>query len=151
MYSTYITNDVWTIINVSIILYWYSKKSSKILWSQTEIAVLNIMQYPYYECKLYLLYCTCIGKSMRKDNMYYRPDMGWEPVWYGLWINMAELIKENLRKKIKNLKVLLSLDYQEFQNYFSSRQKRNRTRLALPRFCHFSGPPMQGYTHKQCI
>ena len=41
----------------------------------------------------------------------------------------------------QNLKVLLSLDYQEFQNYFSSRQKRDRTRLALPRFCHFSGPP----------
>ena len=54
---------------------------------------------------------------------------------------MAELIKENLPKEIKNLKVLLSLDYEEFQNYFSSRQKRDRTRLALPRFCHFSGPP----------
>ena len=34
MYSIYITNDVGTIINVFIILYWYSKKSSKILWSQ---------------------------------------------------------------------------------------------------------------------
>ena len=64
---------------------------------------------------------------------------------------MAELIKENLPKEIKNLKVLLSLDYEEFQNYFSSRQKRDRTRLALPHFCHFSGPPMQGYTRRQRI
>ena len=70
--------------------------SSKILWSKTEIAVLNLMLYTYYECKLYLLYCTCFWKSMMKYNMYYRPDMGWEPVWYGLWINMAELTKENL-------------------------------------------------------
>ena len=33
---------------------------------------------------------------MIEYNMYYRPDMGWEPVWYGLWIKMAELTKENL-------------------------------------------------------
>ena len=33
--------------------------------------------------------------------MYYRPDMGWEPVWHGLWINKAELTKENLPKQLK--------------------------------------------------
>ena len=44
--------------------------------------------------------------------------------------------------------MLFSLDYHTFQKLFSSRQKRDRTRLALPRFCHFSGPPMQGYTRK---
>ena len=47
--------------------------------------------------------------------------------------------------------MLFSLDYQEVQNYFSSRQKRDRTRLALPRFCQILGPPMQGYTRKQRI
>ena len=30
---------------------------------------------------------------------------------------------------------------QNFSQLFSIRQKRDRTRLALPRFCHFSGPP----------
>ena len=35
--------------------------------------------------------------NMSTSNMYYRPDMGWEPVWYGLWINKAEF-KENLPK-----------------------------------------------------
>ena len=44
--------------------------------------------------------------------------------------------------------MLFSLDYHKFQKLFSSRQKRDRTRLALPRFCHFSGPPMQGYTRR---
>ena len=37
---------------------------------------------------------------MLKCNVYYRPDMGWEPVWHGLWINKAEL-KENLLKQFK--------------------------------------------------
>ena len=32
---------------------------------------------------------------MSKCNMYYRPDMAWEPVWYGLWINKAELQKKS--------------------------------------------------------
>ena len=39
-------------------------------------------------------------ENMSKCNMYYWPDMGWEPVWYGLWINTAEL-KENILKQLK--------------------------------------------------
>ena len=38
--------------------------------------------------------------------------------------------------------MLFSLDYhKKFQKLFSIRQKRDRTRLALPCFCHFLGPP----------
>ena len=37
---------------------------------------------------------------MLKCNVYYWPDMGWEPVWHGLWINKAEL-KENVLKPFK--------------------------------------------------
>ena len=34
------------------------KRQAKSCDPKTEIAVLNIMLYTYYECKLYLLYCT---------------------------------------------------------------------------------------------
>ena len=47
-----------------------------------------------------LLLIVNMFEKMSKCNMYYRPDMGWEPVWYGLWINKAEL-KENLLKQLK--------------------------------------------------
>ena len=63
---------------------------------------------------------------------------------------MAELKQENLPENNKAQRCPFTLDYHKFQKkkLFSSRQKRDRTRLALPRFCHFSGPPMQGYTHR---
>ena len=151
MYSTYITNDVWTIINVSILLYWYTKKSSKILWSQTEIAVLN--KYTIHILWVQIVFNILYMYLKKHDKIQHVL-----PTWHGLrtgliWtVNKYRGINKRKSPEIKqNLKVLLPLDYQEFQNYFSSRQKWDRTRLALPRFCHFSGPPMQGYTHRQCI
>ena len=47
--------------------------------------------YIYYILYTYL-------KNMTKCNVYYWPDMGWELVWHGLWINKAELKIENLPK-----------------------------------------------------
>ena len=52
------------------------KRRAKSCDPKTEIVVLNIMLYLYYECKLFLLYCTHFEKSMIKYNMYYQPDMG---------------------------------------------------------------------------
>ena len=73
--------------------------SSKILWSQKKIAVLNEKRYNYItSVNCFTLLYFLFWKSMIICNLYYRPDMGWEPVWYGLWIKMAELIKENLPK-----------------------------------------------------
>ena len=76
---------------------------------------------------------------MKQDYMYYRPDMGWEPVWYGLWIKMAELIKENLPKE--NLKVLLSLDYPKFQKQFSHDKNETEPVWLSPIFAIFQAPP----------
>ena len=63
----------------------------------------NIILYTLWVHKLYLLY----SKNMLKCNLYYRPDMGWEPVWHRLWINKAEL-KQKISRNTSNLKVLLS-------------------------------------------
>ena len=72
--------------------------------------------------------------------MYNRPDMGWEPVWYGLWINMAELTKENLPKQ--NLKVLLSLSLPRISKLFFPHDKNETEPVWLsPIFAIFQAPP----------
>ena len=62
----------------------------------------NVILYIIWVHKLYLLHYILYTyfKNMLKCNVYYRPDMGWEKVWHGLWINKAEL-KENLPKQFK--------------------------------------------------
>ena len=62
MYSTYITNNVLNHIQCihNIILV---KRQAKSCDPKTEIAVLNIRLYLYYECKLFLLYCTRFEKA----------------------------------------------------------------------------------------
>ena len=75
--------------------YYIGKTSSKILWSQNRNSGAKHNTIYILRVQIVLLYCT-FWKSMIEYNMYYRPDMGWEPVWYGLWIKMAELTKENL-------------------------------------------------------
>ena len=99
----------------------------------------NVMLYIIWVHKLYLLYYILYTylKNMSKCNVYYWPDMGWEPVWHGLWINKAEF-KENLPKHFKLKGAILKWLWL----FLTTRQKWDRTRLALPHFCHFSGPPM---------
>ena len=75
--------------------YYIGKTSSKILWSQNKNSGAKHNAISILRVQIVLLYCM-FWKSMIKYNMYYRPDMGWEPVWHGLWIKMAELTKENL-------------------------------------------------------
>ena len=78
MYSIYITNDVWTIINVYYIA--TVKSQAKSCDPKTKITVLNIIWVT--NCIYYIIHTYL--KSMTIYNMYNRPDMGWEPVWYGL-------------------------------------------------------------------
>ena len=75
---------------------------------------------------------------MTQCNVYYRPDMGWEPVWHGLWINKVELQIENLPKQIR-LKgaILLKL----FQNTFTDDKNETEPVWLSPVFAIFQAPP----------
>ena len=71
--------------------------------------------------------------------MYYWPDMGWEPVWHGLWINKAELQIENLPKQFK----LKGATFQKNdQDYFLHDDKNETEPVWLsPVFAIFQAPP----------
>ena len=75
---------------------------------------------------------------MSKCNVYYRPDMGWEPVWYGLWINKVEL-KQKISWNNTNLKVLFYIDNDSFLQ-----DNKNETEPVWlsPVFAIFQAPPM---------
>ena len=75
---------------------------------------------------------------MQKCNMYYRPDMGWEPVWYGLWINKAELTKKISRNK-SNLKVATFLRLPKF--IFHNDKNGTEPVWLSPVFAIFQAPP----------
>ena len=59
--------SIYNIHNVNHIQYIYNiilvKRQAKSCDPKTEIVVLNIMLYLYYECKLFLLYCTRFEKA----------------------------------------------------------------------------------------
>ena len=73
---------------------------------------------------------------MLKCNMHYRPDMGWEPVWHGLWINKAEF-KENLPKQFKLKGAILKMI---IFSYNTTKMWQNP--FGFPPFLPILGPPM---------
>ena len=79
---------------------------------------------------------------MWKWNMYYRPDMGWEPVWHGLWINKVELTQK-ISWHNSDLKVLLSSNYQ----YLFLHDDKNETEPVWlsPVFAIFQAPHVRLY------
>ena len=141
MYSIYIMNDVWTIINVSIILYWYSKKSSKILWSQNRNsgAKHNAIYILWVQIVFTILY-TFLKKH---DNIQHVL-----PACHGLRTGLIWTVNKyggiNRRKspEIKqNLKVLLSLRLPRIPKLFFLTTKMRQNPFGSPPFLPFFRPP----------
>ena len=78
---------------------------------------------------------------MSKCNMYYRSDMGWEPVWHGLWINKVEL-EENLPKQFKLKGAILKMTM-TFP-YNTTKMRQNPFWLS-PIFAIFQAPHIRLY------
>ena len=99
----------------------------------------NIILYIIWVHKLYLLYYI-LYTNMWKCNMYYRPDMGWEPVWYGLWINKAELKIENLLKQFK-LKGAIFKKKNDHDSFLHDDKNETEPIWLSPIFTIFQAPP----------
>ena len=141
MYSTYITNDVWTIINVSTIPYWYSKKSSKILWSQTRNsgAKHNAVYILWVQIVFTILY-TYLKKHDKIQHVL--------PAWHGLRTGLIWTVNKyggfNKRKssEIKQkLKGAPFLRLPRISKLFFLTTKMRQNPFGSPPFLPFFRPP----------
>ena len=120
-------------------LYYIGKMSSKILWSQNRNNGAKQTAIYITSANCFIILYT-FWTSMIKYNMYYRPDMGWEPVWYGLWIKMAEITKKISRNIIQLKGALFLRIITNFQNY-SPHDKNETEPVWLSPFLPFFRPP----------
>ena len=95
--------------------------------------------YPMSE-QLYLYYYTCRYVCKHKHVILKNVLLA----WHGLRTSLIWTVNKQggIKKKISwnnwtSLKVLSKNEH----NISLTRQKQDRTHLALPHFCHFSGPP----------
>ena len=96
MYSIYISQTMCKLYSIYP-QYYIGQTSSKILGSQQRNSGAKHKYYIYItSINCFIILYVLFWKSMIICNLYYRPDMGWEPVWYGPWIKMAEVTQENL-------------------------------------------------------